>query len=88
MPRWFIATLLVPVVVVASLAQPPVAPPPRLITERDAFFRDGKVLTLSLEFDKKAADTLRREPKLTIRLVNPFSRCVLLRLNPCRRRNI
>ena len=67
MPRWFIATLLVPVVVVASLAQPPVAPPPRLITERDAFFRDGKVLTLSLEFDKKAADTLRREPRTYVK---------------------
>ena len=40
-------------------AQPPVAPAPRRITERDAFFRSGKVLELKLEFDKKAADTLR-----------------------------
>jgi len=40
-------------------AQPPVAPAPRPITERDAFFRSGKVLELKLEFDKKAADSLR-----------------------------
>lgn len=36
-------------------------PAPRPITEREAFFRSGKVLNLSLEFDKKAADSLRRD---------------------------
>lgn len=48
---------------VAAIAQPMVAPPPRAITERDAFFRDGKIPTLVLNFDKKNADSLRGEPR-------------------------
>lgn len=62
MPRWLFALLLVPGAL-AAIAQPPVAPPPRPVTERDLFFREGKIPTLALEFDKKDADSLRGDPR-------------------------
>src|SRR5258705_12613762 len=67
MPRWFLALALVPLFVIASFGQPPTAPPPRRVTERDAFFREGKIPTLVLEFDKKSADSLRREPRTYVK---------------------
>ena len=41
------------------------APPGRskATLARDAFFKNGKVVTLELAFDKKEADSLRREPR-------------------------
>ena len=67
MPRWFLALMLVSSGVLAGLAQPPAATPPTKLSDRDQFFRDGKVLALSLEFDKKAADSLRREPRTYVK---------------------
>jgi spore coat protein CotH len=57
------------ILVLAPLpAQPPAAPPPRPITERDAFFRGGKVLDLQLEFDKKNADLLRQNHRTYVKV--------------------
>ncbi|MFO0805964.1 MAG: CotH kinase family protein [Gemmataceae bacterium] len=61
MMRMLVLLLVAGVVPLATAVPPAVAPAPRPITEREAFFRSGKVLNLSLEFDKKAADSLRRD---------------------------
>jgi len=37
--------------------------------ERDAFFKDGKVLQLNIEIDKKETDSLRKEPRKYVKAV-------------------
>ena len=39
------------------------APPPRLITDRDAFFRKPKVHDLTITLDKKDVESLNRDPR-------------------------
>jgi spore coat protein CotH len=43
------------------------APPPRLITERDALFRKPQVLNLTIEVGKKEVEALNREPRKYVR---------------------
>lgn len=59
--------ILVAVLPLAVVGQVPTAPAPRPITEREAFFRSGKVLNLTLEFDKKAADSLRQNHRTYVK---------------------
>ena len=67
LPRGLFALLLLPVGFIPGLAQPPAAPAPRPVTERDAFFRKGEIPTLILEFDRKAADSLRRDHRTYVK---------------------
>src|SRR4029077_12321217 len=39
------------------------APAPKPAEERNAFFKDGKVVYLKIEIDKKETDSLRKEPR-------------------------
>lgn len=56
--------LLLPAVVAGTAAPPTApAPAPKPGEQRDAFFKDGKVLNLVIEVGKAEADSLRREPK-------------------------
>jgi spore coat protein CotH len=66
MTRWFPALLFLPLG--AVVAAPEVAPPPRVVTERDAFFKKAQVLDLTLDFDKKDADLLRRENRTYVKV--------------------
>lgn len=50
-----------------SAAQKSAAPKP--ISDRDAFFTDGKIPHLIVELDKKDADSLRREPRKYVKCV-------------------
>jgi spore coat protein H len=45
------------------------APPPRLITDRDAMFRTPQVLDLTIELDKSSAESLRKEPRKYVKCV-------------------
>src|SRR5260221_490292 len=48
-------------VATAGLPAANIAPPPRLITDRDALFRKPQVFNLTIEIGKVEADALRRE---------------------------
>ena len=58
-------SLLLIAVPTLALVPANAAPPgkSKATLERDAFFKNGKVVTLELVFDKKEADSLRREPR-------------------------
>ena len=62
MKRVFFALSLV-TVAVAGLPAADTAPPPRVITDRDAFFRKPKVHDLTITVSKKDVDSINREPR-------------------------
>jgi spore coat protein CotH len=61
--------LLAAAFVTAGTPAAETAPPPRLITERDALFRKAQVLNLTIEVGKAEADSLRREPRKYVRVL-------------------
>lgn len=65
--RGLLALLMLPIVLIPAAAAPEVAPPPRVITEREAFFRGKTIPTLTLTFDRKAADSLRNNHRLYVK---------------------
>jgi spore coat protein H len=65
MTRWLFVTAVVLASLIPAAAQPPAAP--KAETERDKFFKKPQVLKLSLEFDKKAADSLRGNPRTYVK---------------------
>jgi len=44
------------------------APPPKLVTDRDALFRKAQVLDLTIEVGKDEAESLRREPRKYVKV--------------------
>lgn len=62
MKRVFFALSLV-TVAVAGLPAADTAPPPRAITDRDAFFRKPKVHDLTITLGKKEVEAINREPR-------------------------
>ena len=72
MKRVFFALSLVAVAVAVAAAGLPAAdtaPPPRPVTDRDALFRKAQVLNLTIEVEKKDADSLRNEPRKYVKCV-------------------
>ncbi len=55
--------------VTASLPAVDVAPAPRVVTERDAFFRKAKVHDLTITVSKKDVDAINREPRKYVKCV-------------------
>ncbi len=68
MKRVFFALSLV-AVAAAGLPAADVAPPPRLITDRDALFRKPQVLDLTIDVAKADADSLRNDPRKYVKCV-------------------
>ncbi len=51
------------IAIAANLPAADTAPPPRVVTARDAFFRTHKVHNISITVEKKELDALNREPR-------------------------
>lgn len=65
----FALSLLAIAFATAALPAADTAPPPRLITDRDALFRKPQVLNLTIEVAKADADSLRREPRKYVKVL-------------------
>jgi spore coat protein H len=63
----FVACAAALALAAAGVPAAEVAPPPRLITERDAFFRSDKVYEIEITVSKKELDALNREPRKYVR---------------------
>lgn len=63
MKRVLAALTLIAAVGAARVPAADVAPPPRLVTDRDALFRKPQVLNLVVEVGKKDVDALNRDPR-------------------------
>ncbi|MBN9122420.1 MAG: CotH kinase family protein [Planctomycetes bacterium] len=67
MKRVLFALSVVAVAFAARLPAAEPAPPPKLVTDRDALFRKPQVLNLTIEVGKKEVEALGREPRKYVR---------------------
>jgi spore coat protein CotH len=61
--RVLFAACLLAVLLAAALPAAEPAPPPKLVTERDAFFRKARVIDLKIDVSKAELEKLNRDPR-------------------------